>query len=147
MTSRRKQRAHQKLRIVLALPMRLQLCSIGHATVRGHRAQFWEHVSARRNNERPCDRECQILGARDDLFDASRRDAPRPCATECEPLARDPTNCRADVSHGRALMRRSDAQTMVPVLGTRVGAQNFETPMAHRVLGTSARNNVSPPSN
>ena len=30
-------------------------------------------------------------------------------------------------------MRRSDAQTMVPVLGTRFGAQNFETPMSHRV--------------
>ena len=83
--------------------------------------------------ERPCDRECQVLGARADLFDASRRDAPRPCATECAPLARDPTNCRADVSHGRALMRRPDAQTMVTVLGTHFGTQNFERPMSHRV--------------
>ena len=39
----------------------------------------------------------------------------------------------ASNAYGRALVRRSDAQTMLPVLGTRVGAQNFETPMSHRV--------------
>ena len=82
--------------------------------------------------ERPCDRECQVLGARADLFDASRRDAPRPCATECAPLARDPTNCRADVSHGRALMRRPDAQTMVTASGTHFGTPNVERPMSYR---------------
>ena len=38
------------------------------------------------------------------------------------------------VSHGRALMRRPDAQTMVTVLGTHFGTQNFERHMSHRVF-------------
>ena len=71
--------------------------------------------------------------ARAALFDPSHREASRPCAAECEPLAHDPTNCGADSSRRRALALGTAAQTMVAVLGTRFGAQNYEIPLRRRM--------------
>ena len=67
--------------------------------------------------------------ARAALFGSPRRDASRPCAAEREPLAHGPTNCRAYFCRRRAFALGSAALTMVPVLGTRVGAQNYEIPL------------------
>ena len=53
----------------------------------------------------------------------------RPRAAERQPLARDPTNCRADLTRRRAFTLGSAAQTMVTVLGTRFGTQNYEIPL------------------
>ena len=66
--------------------------------------------------------------ARAALFDSSRRDASRPCAAECEPLARAPANCHAVVNRRRALTRRSDAHTLVTVVGTCFSTQSLKYP-------------------
>ena len=81
----------------------------------------------------PYDGDCQASCARAALFDSSRRDASRPCAAECEPSAHGPTNCRADFSRRRACTLGPAAQTMVTVLGTRFGVQNYEIPLLRRV--------------
>ena len=111
-------------------PIAVQILAVGArsrlALLRKRWSPFWEHVSAPKIMKCPCDGECQGSGGRAALFDSARRDASRHCAAACAPLAHDPTHCRADVSRRRACTLSPAAQTMVTVLGTCFGAQNYE---------------------
>ena len=66
--------------------------------------------------------------ARTALVGSSLRDASQPCVAKCRPLARGQTTCHANVSRRRALTRRSDAHTLVTVVGTCFSTQSLKYP-------------------